>query len=128
MGRRNLIRAAAVITVLAGVLSAIYVFKVLRPIWAVERSVKLLLKDPESALFSDVAFAPNGVVACGYVNAKNSMGGYVGRKHFMTIGDYASIDPDFDVDTSKDAEYQRDMKKIHDDYIASIYARCAGVS
>lgn len=45
------------------------------------------LKDPESVLLYDVEFNSNG--ACGYYNAKNSYGAYVGKKFFYGtfIGD-----------------------------------------
>jgi hypothetical protein len=39
------------------------------------------LKDPESARFSDIVVKGNNV--CGLVNAKNSMGGYVGPRPFV---------------------------------------------
>ncbi len=40
-----------------------------------------LLKDPQSANFTKLTKARN-VGFCGYVNAKNSMGGYVGPRMF----------------------------------------------
>ena len=52
---------------------------------AIERSVANGLKDPESARFNmitGVAGADGRVRACGYVNAKNSFGGYVGMRPF----------------------------------------------
>jgi hypothetical protein len=39
------------------------------------------LKDPESAMFSDIV--TKGDVICGQVSAKNSMGGYVGKRFFL---------------------------------------------
>ena len=47
------------------------------------------LKDPESADFTDVFFSRSGGIAaaCGYVNAKNSFGGYIGKQRFFTAGD-----------------------------------------
>lgn len=55
----------------------------------VEDAVRSVLKDPESARFQSVGVAEvNGVrVACGQVNAKNSMGGYTGDRAFMLKGD-----------------------------------------
>jgi hypothetical protein len=50
----------------------------------VEDAVRDRLKDPESARFTDVRKFPNGN-ACGWVNAKNSFGGYVGRKPFAYV-------------------------------------------
>lgn len=52
-------------------------------------AVKRDLKDPFSAVFDQdikASFRPGSttaVVACGWVNAKNSFGGYIGRKPFM---------------------------------------------
>jgi hypothetical protein len=44
--------------------------------------VRMGLKDPESAQFKDLQVFPEANVACGKVNAKNSMGGYVGFEEF----------------------------------------------
>lgn len=41
------------------------------------------LKDPESARFREIFVARDGETVCGAVNAKNSMGGYVGFRRFM---------------------------------------------
>lgn len=54
-----------------------------------KEAVKTRLKDPRSAEFKDVFFfkGKEGVpVACGQVNAKNSLGGYTGFKHFVSAG------------------------------------------
>jgi len=50
------------------------------------------LKDPDSAKFSDLKASitdNNAVSVCGFVNAKNSYGGYVGKQPFIgiTFGD-----------------------------------------
>lgn len=51
-------------------------------------SLRLKLKDPGSAQFDQVAGARNNALdkdragVCGYVNAKNGFGGYVGRRVF----------------------------------------------
>ena len=48
-------------------------------------SIKLRLKDPDSAKFRGMFFANNvAPVACGEVNSKNSLGGYTGYKRFVT--------------------------------------------
>ena len=47
------------------------------------------LKDSQSAEFKDVYFfrgAGNVPMTCGQVNSKNSFGGYVGFKHFISAG------------------------------------------
>lgn len=52
-----------------------------------EGKVRAQLRDPESAQFSEVTSAGNGMLVCGMVNAKNGMGGYVGRRKFVVWGD-----------------------------------------
>lgn len=57
---------------------------------AVKEGAKKGLKDPNSAMFGDQFFASRevgkpGITVCGYVNAKNSFGGYTGQKPFMGI-------------------------------------------
>lgn len=55
---------------------------------AVEQGVRKGLKDPESARFGDMFAtrdAQGVVTVCGYVNAKNSFGGYGGMKPFVGV-------------------------------------------
>jgi hypothetical protein len=79
-----------------------------------EKAVKQLLNDPESARFSEVT---QGVLVgdvCGYVNAKNMMGGYAGKTpfYYRASGETAVIPPIEDRDfrtffwnmTSSDSE------------------------
>jgi hypothetical protein len=61
--------------------------------------ITAILKDPESAQFGvigivdDPNFNPdNPGTACGDVNAKNSFGGYTGRKSFMVIAGIPMIE------------------------------------
>jgi len=57
-------------------------------------AVKQMLKDPESAQFSDETAFPQGVdgiTVCGYVNAKNGFGGYTGNEAFVAAGDIAYL-------------------------------------
>ncbi|NLT88982.1 MAG: hypothetical protein GXW93_14035 [Pseudomonas lactis] len=62
---------------------------------AAQRAVRRALKDPSSALFKDVyanyteAF---GVVACGWINSKNSFGAYTGFKRFVSSGKSAILE------------------------------------
>ncbi|MGX1096511.1 hypothetical protein [Amorphus sp. MBR-141] len=52
---------------------------------SVEAGVRDALKDPESARFGEMyaGRSPSDLVTvCGYVNAKNSFGGYTGEKPF----------------------------------------------
>lgn len=46
-------------------------------------AVKKLLNDPDSAKFSEMQDGKNPGDACGLVNAKNRMGGYVGSTPFF---------------------------------------------
>jgi len=50
-----------------------------------EREVRAMLKDPESASFSDlVVHASPAPAVCGYVNSKNGFGGMTGRQRFIS--------------------------------------------
>ncbi len=55
------------------------------------------LKDPESAIFGEV-WAMNGTngqrTICGYINARNSYGGYTGQKMFTLFNDSSIIEGD----------------------------------
>jgi hypothetical protein len=55
--------------------------------------IRQKLKDPDSAEFSDVFFSKSGGVpaACGYVNAKNALGGYIGKQRFFTSGERVPV-------------------------------------
>ena len=53
------------------------------PIHTIQSVVKKPLLDPDSAQFSEVTFNRSTGFGCGFVNAKNKMGGYVGRKQFV---------------------------------------------
>ncbi|MGX1786143.1 hypothetical protein ACWIGM_05360 [Bosea sp. NPDC055332] len=60
---------------------------------SVQKGVKGQLKDPESARFGAVYAAENAkgtISVCGYVNAKNSFGGYTGEQIFY--GNLAKAD------------------------------------
>jgi len=66
-------------------------------IQAVHNGVRGALKDPESARFGSIVAGTDTkgvVIACGWVNAKNSFGGYTGEKPFMgvlTSGGFAPV-------------------------------------
>lgn len=54
----------------------------------VKRDVASALKDPNSARFGRIAAAKKDsdvVVVCGFVNGRNSYGGYTGEKPFMGV-------------------------------------------
>ena len=55
--------------------------------YRVESAVKATLNDPESALFTNyrIARGQDRVKVCGYVNAKNARGGYVGSRLFYGV-------------------------------------------
>lgn len=53
---------------------------------SVKNDILESLKDPESATFRRITASPDGSIICGEVNSKNSMGGYVGYKKFISIG------------------------------------------
>jgi hypothetical protein len=52
-----------------------------------ETAMRDRLKDPESARFHDLVVArfSGAPVVCGHVNAKNSFGGYSGKKAFVYV-------------------------------------------
>lgn len=66
---------------------------------AVEKGVRVSLKDPNSAQFGNMMAMKrsDGMIAvCGYVNGKNSFGGYVGMTPFMGLLDHSPA-PSFGV-------------------------------
>ncbi|HVR54027.1 MAG TPA: hypothetical protein VMS38_30150 [Pseudorhodoferax sp.] len=81
--------AAVVVMMLAAGCTAEYKAK---------EAVKRLLNDPDSAQFSDVRAGRLDGSTCGMVNAKNRMGGFVGRTPFFyesssdTVGIAAAVD------------------------------------
>lgn len=53
---------------------------------AIESSVKETLKDPDSAQFTFGQYLDNrDKIYCGFVNAKNSFGGYTGKEIFSVM-------------------------------------------
>lgn len=52
---------------------------------AAKKAVLERLNDPDSAKFGKIVVKESGVV-CGYVNAKNTFGGYTGEKEFVSLG------------------------------------------
>ena len=51
----------------------------------VTEALKSSLKDPDSAKVSGVQISADGKTACGFVNAKNSYGGYSGDSAFYVM-------------------------------------------
>ena len=54
-----------------------------RNILICENLIRSNLIDPDSAKFSKIAYSSENNVLCGYYNARNKMGGYVGARPFM---------------------------------------------
>ena len=52
---------------------------------AILQAVKDNLKDPDSARISGVKISADGKTVCGFVNAKNSFGGYSGNSAFYVM-------------------------------------------
>ena len=61
--------------------------------------VKGVLIDGESAQFSDLKYYQSTKFGCGFVNAKNKLGGYVGKKKFIVSLEQnaANIDPEREI-------------------------------
>lgn len=57
------------------------------PTYRIERIVRQALRDPDSARFERVQVFYRTGAACGYVNARNALGGYVGFTHFTMTPD-----------------------------------------
>lgn len=57
----------------------------------VEGAVRAILRDPDSAKFSEVKAYPDAGVACGKVNAKNAFGGFVGDENFAYADGRAAL-------------------------------------
>jgi hypothetical protein len=98
------------------------------------------LLDPESAQFSKLVVAlnnndvnGNAEVLCGYVNAKNSYGGYTGRKMFYVHWSDDSADPKvwiqedlmrkYDADNLGE-EFKEKVRNIEARYIDSARSEC----
>jgi hypothetical protein len=63
---------------------------------SVQEMVRNQLNDPESARFRNVFVAPDGFLVCGEINAKNRMGGYVGFRRFIAVGEHAFFEDEKD--------------------------------
>lgn len=80
MNKATLISVVALALACGG--GGYYVLKV-KPVEDAKSVVRDSLKDPSSAVFRDVTVNAKNGTACGLVNAKNSMGGYVGMRGFL---------------------------------------------
>lgn len=61
------------------------------PIAVAHERVKDVLKDPESARFRSEFVGKDGAV-CGFVNAKNSYGGYGGFKRYIAAPGFVAVE------------------------------------
>lgn len=73
----------------AGFLSAIaallfWVFYQLPKVEGIN-TVRKAMNDPESAIFNNVTYSRESGATCGYVNAKNKLGGYTGNRSFVIL-------------------------------------------
>ena len=48
-----------------------------------EATVRLVLRDPNSAVFGPAYSYKNGTIVCGLVNARNGFGGYTGMRGYI---------------------------------------------
>lgn len=61
---------------------------------AAQAKLSMKMKDPESTRYVDVVISEKGGLVCGWVNAKNSYGAYVGFKPFYVMGALAEVRDD----------------------------------
>ena len=99
------IAVVACVLVLCAVIGGIW-FTSSMPTAQAEARVKAKLIDPESARFEDVTIRRETASACGRVNSKNRMGGYVGMRHFVLLpsGEVIFSSSEADVGTGSNAE------------------------
>lgn len=102
MNRRTKIFIVAGV-VITGILTATWWY--FYPIYTIKSNVKNSLLDPESGLFSDVEFHRNTGFGCGYVNARNNLGGYGGKKYFVASLEGATVfDPTLELEVTEISE------------------------
>lgn len=56
------------------------------------QSLLMMLNDPDSARFTSEEISPSSGAVCGFVNAKNSMGGYAGAVRYIHNKDSTIIE------------------------------------
>jgi hypothetical protein len=72
-----------------------------------EAAVRLQLKDPDSAKFSEIEQCGDAEAATGKVNARNGFGGYTGPREFAYANGEAAIAEGGDVGTQGMLSYLR---------------------
>ncbi len=86
--------------------------------------VAMALVDPESAKFEDVKYFNETGSACGYVNSKNRMGGYVGFTPFVvTSNGEVTLAPNIDTNTGSTADKLEAVGK-HITYLEYALKQC----
>jgi hypothetical protein len=88
------------------------------PQYKAKNAVLSLLNDPESAQFEGIFINNKTGVVCGYVNAKNKMGGYAGRQLFIVSSSGAV---DFDTSTTEEKLQRMDS---NEKFSNPVLARC----
>lgn len=81
-----------------------------------DAAMRSTLKDPFSAQYRDVVFTkhPNGeYVFCGYVNSKNSYGGYIGDRLFIAIAEGSLVEASVSSDVDFVIRGYRDLCRKH---------------
>lgn len=74
------------VTLFGVALTSLFMLTGCGPEGEAKSGVKSLLNDPDSVQFSGLRKDSSGKNVCGYFNAKNRMGGYVGRTPFYYEG------------------------------------------
>lgn len=94
------------------------------PTFRVESAVRKALRDPDSARFEKVQVFYRTGTACGWVNAKNALGGYVGFTHFTVTQD-GSVEFDPKADT-RNGEPQARLDAVQQNiaYLRKALANC----
>lgn len=73
-------------------------------------AVRMSLIDPDSAQFGAVFVGANGKFGCGFVNAKNRMGGFSGRRAFIAgIDGSVELQPEITQDLLANQRAQADF-------------------
>lgn len=79
--------AAAALSFVGAASAAAWWWTAIKPVSDVQRQVRQVLDDPESARFDDVVFFWETGAGCGVVNAKNKTGAYAGFAIFVALAD-----------------------------------------
>lgn len=84
------------------------------------RQVLSALKDPQSVQLRNEKWLPKSETLCGEINAKNSMGGYVGfKKFFATHSDFLLQGAGFRTANLGRFKSASNLQKEHFDYLES---------